>query len=463
MKDFFKKIILFIITFQAKFLLKKNKPTIIAITGNLGKTSTKDFIYAALKNNFLDAHGESLVVSSKKSMNSDFGIPLTILELPSGWNNIFLWIKIVFSGFIKMFDKNVFKYLVLEVGADSPNDIKNVCKYIKPDITVLTGFAKVPVHIEFFGGDRERLVREKKYLVEAIKDGGTFIYNLDDEDCRKIAEENKNRNITLKSFSIKNGTADICATDIKIDTHENQNKILKIDGISAKLHLRSGKIKNIDMKGSLGDSVVYSLMPSILISEILNVDLDKAVSEIEKTKRTNGRMKILDGIYNSTIIDDTYNSSPKAVEHGIETIKKLNPTGKKIVVLGDMLELGDFTKSEHEKIGELVVGNCDILITSGIRANIIANTAIKKGMSGESVFSTNNSIDAGKELLRILESEVEEDYKLGKSEKEVGGDLIFVKGSQGSRMERVVKMILAENHDSNVDLVRQDKIWQEKN
>ncbi|MFO0743736.1 MAG: Mur ligase family protein [Candidatus Paceibacterota bacterium] len=463
MKDIFKKIVLTIITFQAKFLLKKNNPTVIAITGNLGKTSTKDFIYAALKNNLLDSHGESLVVSSKKSMNSEFGIPLTILELPSGWNNLFLWIKIVFSGFVKMFDKNVFKYLVLEVGADSPNDIKNVCKYIKPDITVLTGFAKVPVHIEFFGGDRSRLVREKKYLVEAIKEGGTFIYNLDDEDCRKIAEENSSRNIKLKSFSIKDKSADICASDISIDTHQDDNKILKINGISAKLNLKSGKFTKINMRGSLGDAVIYSVLPSILISEILNIDIDKAINEIEKTKRTNGRMRVLDGIYNSVIVDDTYNSSPKAVEHGIETIKKIKPTGKKIVVLGDMLELGDFTKSEHERIGELVVGNCDILITSGIRANIISSTAIKNGMSPENVFATNNSIEAGKELLRILEREVEGDYKLGKNEKEVGGDLIFVKGSQGSRMERVVKMILAENHDSNIDLVRQDKIWQEKN
>jgi UDP-N-acetylmuramoyl-tripeptide--D-alanyl-D-alanine ligase len=217
------------------------------------------------------------------------------------------------------------------------------------------------------------------------------------------------------------------------------------------------------MRGSLGDAVIYSVLPSILISEILNIDIDKAINEIEKTKRTNGRMRVLDGIYNSVIVDDTYNSSPKAVEHGIETIKKIKPTGKKIVVLGDMLELGDFTKSEHERIGELVVGNCDILITSGIRANIISSTAIKNGMSPENVFATNNSIEAGKELLRILEREVEGDYKLGKNEKEVGGDLIFVKGSQGSRMERVVKMILAENHDSNIDLVRQDKIWQEKN
>ncbi|MEI6352913.1 MAG: UDP-N-acetylmuramoyl-tripeptide--D-alanyl-D-alanine ligase [Candidatus Nomurabacteria bacterium] len=465
MKDFFKKNVLAIITFQAKFVLKKNNPTIIAVTGNLGKTSTKDFIYCALKDNLVDNNGETLVISSKKSMNSDFGIPLTILELPSGWDNPILWIKIIFQGFVKMFDKMVFKYLVLEVGADTPGDIKKVCKYIKPDITIVTGFAEVPVHIEFFGGDRNRLVREKKYLVDNLKERGTFIYNLDDKDCQNMAEESKNRNINFKSFSIKNPEADIFAEDINTDTHKNENSIIKLDGISANLNLKNSEIKtiNIKMHNVLGDAIIYSLMPSILISEILNIDLEKAVKDIENSKRTNGRMKILDGIYNSIIIDDTYNASPKAVVHGIDTIKKIEVSKKKIFVLGDMLELGDFTKIEHEKIGEKVVGNCDILITSGIRANIIATSAIKHGMSGENVFPMNNSIEAGRELLKILEIETEEDYKKGKTEKEIGGNLIFIKGSQGSRMERVVKMILAENHDSNVDLVRQDNIWSQKN
>lgn len=463
MKDLFKKIVLTIITYQARFVLKKNNPTIIAITGNLGKTSTKDFIYAALKNNLLDKQGETLVVSSKKSMNSDFGIPLTILELPSGWDSFFAWLQIISQGFVKMFDKMVFKYLILEVGADSPGDIQKVCKYIKPDIVVLTGFAEVPVHIEFFGGDRERLVREKKYLVEALKGGGTFIYNIDDEDCKKIAKEVESNNIHLKSFSIKNLEADIFGKDIKIDSHEDKNKIIRIDGISVNLHINKTKIKKIKMNEVLGDAIVYSLMPAILISDILKIDTDKAVQEIEKTKRTSGRMRLLDGMYNSIIIDDTYNASPKAVRHGIDTIKNIKVSGKKILVLGDMLELGDFTKTEHEKIGEMVVGNCDILVTCGIRANIIASTAIKNGFSGENVYQTTNSIEAGKQLLRILEEEIEKDYKLGKTEKEIGGNLIFVKGSQGSRMERVVKMILAENHDSNVDLVRQDKIWSLKN
>ena len=212
----------------------------------------------------------------------------------------------------------------------------------------------------------------------------------------------------------------------------------------------------------IGEALVYSLMSSLLIAKELNIDLDKAILDIQNTRRTNGRMRILNGFYNSIIIDDTYNSSPKAVENGIDTIKKLDIEKKKIFVLGDMLELGDFTKSEHERIGKIVSNSCDILLTCGIRAKIIADSAMKNGMSGENICICGDSIETGKELLRILEDLKEKDYKNGKIEKEIGGNLIFVKGSQGARMEKIVKMILADHHNSNIDLVRQDKAWKER-
>jgi UDP-N-acetylmuramoyl-tripeptide--D-alanyl-D-alanine ligase len=468
MKNYLKKIVLTIIIWQARIIIKKNNPIIIGVTGNLGKTSTKDFIYSALKNNLKGEDQHTLVISSKKSMNSEFGVPLTILEEDSGWNNPTLWLKIIINGFAKIFEKADFKYLVLEIAADFPGDIKSICTYIKPDIAVLTGFAEVPVHIEFFGGDRERLIREKKYLIEALKPGGTFIYNTDDKDCVKIAEElnrdvlNGKRDAKLKSYSIKNSSADIYASNIDIILHKIENGLQKLGGINVNLKLKSGEEKKVEMKEVVGDAIVYSLLPSLLITQELEIDLGKAITDIQNTKRTNGRMKILDGFFNSIIIDDTYNSSPKAVENGINTIKKIHIEKKKIFVLGDMLELGEFTKAEHERIGSLVVNNCDILITSGIRAKIIAESAIKSGMNGENVYVTSDSLEAGKELLRVLESLKEEDFKKGKTEKEIGGNLIFVKGSQGGRMERVVKMILADHQDSNIDLVRQDKAWKYK-
>lgn len=465
MKNYFKKIVLIIITWQARIILKKNNPIIIGVTGNLGKTSTKDFIYNAIKNNLKDTEGHTLVLSSKKSMNSEFGIPLTILEEETGWSNPLLWLKIIIDGFAKILEKAHFKYLVLEIAADYPGDIKSICTYIKPDIAVLTGFAEVPVHIEFFGGDRNRLIREKKYLVDALKEGGTFIYNLDDKDCVKIVEElktdvlNGKRNVNLKSYSIKNHEAEIFAKNIDFVLIKNENGIQRLKGVDADLKFKTGEEKKIKMSEVVGEAIIYSLLPSLLIAKEFDIDLDKAILDIENTKRTNGRMRILDGFFNTIIIDDTYNSSPKAVENGLNTINKLDIEKKKIFVLGDMLELGEFTKSEHERIGTLVANKCDILLTCGIRAKFIAESAIKSGMSGENVYITGDSLEVGKELLRILEALREDDYKKGKTEKEIGGNLLFVKGSQGGRMEKVVKMILADHHDSNIDLVRQDKAW----
>jgi UDP-N-acetylmuramoyl-tripeptide--D-alanyl-D-alanine ligase len=351
----------------------------------------------------------------------------------------------------------------LEVGADRPHDIENVCKYINTDIVVMTQFAKVPVHIELFGGDRDKLIREKKYLVESLKTGGTFIFNADDEDCVKIAIDIKKENdsINLKTFSFKNKEADIFVNNTEMIFNKDFKEFAKVEGIKSTLEMHSKTI-HINMMGTIGDAIIYSFMPAILVSDALNINIDKAVKNIESSKRTNGRMRILEGIYNTVVIDDSYNASPKAVEHGINTINNINTNSKKIFVLGDMLDLGDFTKSEHERIGELLVNKCDILITSGIRSKFTAKSAIQHGMNGENVYETNNSIEAGKTLIGILDDIVEEEYKSGKTEKDIGGIIIFVKGSQGARMERVTKMILAKNHNPNAVLVRQEKVWEDK-
>lgn len=466
MRDILKKIVVKILTWQAKFLLKKNNPKIIAVTGNLGKTSTKDSIYAALRKNLLDQRDDSLVLASRKSMNSDFGIPLTILGMESGWTNPFLWFKIIFMGFVNMLDKFPYKYLILEIGADMPGDIKKVCEFIKPDIVVLTAFAEVPVHIEFFENDREKLIREKKYLVENIKDGGTFIYNLDDEDCVKIAKEVEGiigKNIFLQSFSLKKEEATIFAKNIVVEAEKINKYITKIKGVSGEIYTNDKEVYSVKILGNLGEAILYSILPAVLIADIFDINIQKAINDIEKNKKTKGRMRVLEGIHNSTIIDDTYNSSPKALRHGVEVIKNTDIPGKKIFVLGDMLELGNFTREEHEKIGEQLVGVADILIVSGVRAKFIGERAIEIGFNRDDVYFCPGSIEAGREVLRILENEIEEDYKEGRSGDELGGDLIFVKGSQGARMEKVVRMILNRDlYNPEEELVRQEKVWEKK-
>jgi UDP-N-acetylmuramoyl-tripeptide--D-alanyl-D-alanine ligase len=119
MKDFIKKLTLTVITWEAKAVLVRHKPFIIGVTGNLGKTSTKDAIYAVMKDH---AH----VRRSEKSMNSEFGVPLTILGEKSGWNNPLKWLIIIIRGFFVPFAKDYPTHLVLEIGADRPGDIKSI-------------------------------------------------------------------------------------------------------------------------------------------------------------------------------------------------------------------------------------------------------------------------------------------------------------------------------------------------
>jgi UDP-N-acetylmuramoyl-tripeptide--D-alanyl-D-alanine ligase len=154
-------------------------------------------------------------------------------------------------------------------------------------------------------------------------------------------------------------------------------------------------------------------------------------------------MAILEGMNGSTIIDDTYNASPKATEHGLKTLQELDCKGKKIAVLGDMLELGDYTKEEHYKIGKLAGSIAHLLLTVGVRARGIAEGALDAKMKDDYILECDTSIDAGKELVTRLEP----------------GDVVYLKGSQSMRMERAVKMILSETYDASKVLVRQDSEW----
>jgi UDP-N-acetylmuramoyl-tripeptide--D-alanyl-D-alanine ligase len=145
MKKIFKKIIIAILTAEAKMALYRWDPKIIAVTGNVGKTSTKDAIYTIFSK-------LSTVQKSEKSFNSDIGVPLTILGLKNAWSNPILWtINIIIGLLTAIFKKRNEKWLILEIGADRPNDIKNITKWIKPDIAVINKIGETPVHVEYFG------------------------------------------------------------------------------------------------------------------------------------------------------------------------------------------------------------------------------------------------------------------------------------------------------------------------
>src|SRR3989338_2393009 len=144
MRTIFRKTLIHILRIESELVLSKYKPKIIVITGSVGKTSTKDAIYAVLSK-------VSYVRKSEKSYNSELGLPLTVLGCPNGWNDPFVWIQNIFKGlWLFLIPHKYPKWLILEVGVGKPDDMKNTAAWLKTDIVVMTQIGETPAHIEFF-------------------------------------------------------------------------------------------------------------------------------------------------------------------------------------------------------------------------------------------------------------------------------------------------------------------------
>ena len=186
MKTIAKKIITIIIEWQARAVLARYKPKIIAITGNIGKTSAKDAVYAVLSQ-------FNYVRKSEKSFNSEIGIPLTILGFPNAWASPAGWIKNIVNGFLMIIRTERYpEWLILEIGADRPGDIARVAKWLKADIVIFTRFGEIPVHVEFFKTPDD-LFAEKSLLLDALKPDGTLILNMDDDRIMTLKAKTKTR------------------------------------------------------------------------------------------------------------------------------------------------------------------------------------------------------------------------------------------------------------------------------
>ena len=440
MKPIFKKIIVWIITLEARAALARFKPKIVAITGSVGKTSAKDAIAAVLAAKFS-------VRKSEKSFNSEIGAPLTILGLPNGWSNPFTWLVIIVSGALVPFRKKYPEWLILEIGADRPNDIKNLASWIKPDIVVITCFAKVPVHVEFFASPKQ-VIEEKMNLARALKEDGVLILNGDDDDILEAKNEIRRPTI-LYGFG---SNALVRALNEKI-IYSRVGESAMPTGMTFKVNMSIYSVQdseknslNVEIKNVLGRQIIYAALAALTVAHSQNIDLTEAVQTLENLTTPHGRMKILKGIKNSLIIDDTYNSSPMALEEALLTLKNLTCSGRRLVVLGDMLELGKYSADEHKKAGALAGSFVDLLVTVGIRARGFAEGALKAGLAPEKIVQFENSREAGKYLDPIIASH----------------DTILIKGSQGMRMERTVEEIMAEPENKEKLLVRQEKEWQKR-
>ncbi|MEK7129270.1 MAG: UDP-N-acetylmuramoyl-tripeptide--D-alanyl-D-alanine ligase [Patescibacteria group bacterium] len=430
LKNILKNTLVFILVFLAKIVLRKYKPKIIAVAGSVGKTSTKEAIYTIIKS----AH---FAWRSPKSYNSELGIPLAILGLKNAGKNPFAWMLNILNGLeLITFNIPYPKYLVLEAGADRPGDIKKIVSWLKPDISVITMFGQTPAHIEFFK-DREELIDEDGKVVEMLKPDGLLILNQDDADSMSQRAKTKARALTC-GFNEK-ATMSVSNSQIMYD--ETGTPL----GMTYKISYEGNSVP-VRILGALGNSSVYASLPALLVGKELGINLLSGIDALLKHQPPPGRLRIIPGLKNTVIVDDTYNSSPVAAEEALRAFNDLRVSGKKIVVLGDMLELGRNSEGAHKEIGKLSAGVCDILVTVGIRARGIAEGALIAGLSEKNVFQFEDAYEAGKFVEGVMEK----------------GDAILVKGSQSMRMERIVEEIMSEPDKKELLLVRQDREWQGK-
>jgi UDP-N-acetylmuramoyl-tripeptide--D-alanyl-D-alanine ligase len=239
--------------------------------------------------------------------------------------------------------------------------------------------------------------------------------------------------------------AEIYASEIAISHNVSYKDVSTIQGISFKLKYQGNTIPVL-LPMVLGEHLVYSALAAICVGIAYGLNLHNIIDSLRNFEPPKGRMHIIKGIKNTLIIDDSYNSSPLAVKKALYLLSQinLNQHHKKFAALGDMLELGTLTEKAHREIGQAVFDyGVDYLVTVGEMSRDIVRGAISKGMSEDRCFNFKDSVEAGK----FLQQKIKE------------GDLILVKGSQGVRMEKVVKELMAEPQRAEELLIRQEGIW----
>lgn len=418
-------------------ILRRYRPKIVGITGSVGKTSTKEAIFSVLKSKYR-------VRCSEKNYNTEIGVPLAILGIHHYGRNVFLWaaalIRVAIGVLIRV--REYPEILVLEMGADRPGDISYLVKLAPPFVGVITAIGDIPVHVEFFDGP-EALAREKADLIKALPSDGYAVLNYDDAATRGIKSET-NARIFSYGFNPE-ALVKIINYEMRADVGGGERP-----GVSFKIE-HNGSVVPMRLTGAFGKAQASAAAAAVCLGLIFGMNLVEIAEALSSYESPPGRMKLFNGVKRVLILDDTYNASPSAALAALDVLAEF-PAGRKIVVFGDMLELGQHTETAHRAIGEKIAAVADLFIAVGERMKFALDEAAHGGAEGrrklqnQQVLWFARSDDVGKKLEELLEP----------------GDVVLVKGSQGMRMERIVKEIMAEPLKAEELLVRQDSEWLSK-
>ncbi len=429
----FKKIVAIKLKFFSKAILAKHKPKVVGITGSVGKTSAKDASLAVLESKFA-------AKASIKNYNNEFGLPLSIIGCDSPGKNIIGWIRVFAKAAILAWGKvkDYPKVLVLEMGVDKVGDMDFLNSIVSCDVGLVTTIGAS--HLEQFGSV-DKIQKEKSKMIANINKGGWAIFNYDDERTRSMAKSSK---VKVMTYGFSEG-ADLSAGNV-IFKFEEKGVSSSLAGVSFKMSY-GGSVVPVVLPNVIGTAAVYAALAGAATGIALGMNLVDVATALAKFDSPKGRMKLIDGIKGTMIIDDTYNASPQSCLAAIEFVGRIKSEdgASKVAVLGDMLELGSLSEEAHREVGQaLAKASFDLVITCGSRSRDIGHGAKDAGMAEDAVFHFPTNAEAG----RFAQERIRK------------GDLILIKGSQGARMEKVVKELMADPLHSTDLLVRQGPEWE---
>ena len=342
---------------------------VIGITGSVGKTTTKEMVALALE-------AKLRIHKTAGNANSQIGLPITIMGID-----------------------NSHEGAVIEMGMSLPGEMARIAKVTKPTIGVMTNIGVS--HIEFHG-TRENITKEKLRLADFME-GGTLFVNGDDDLLSTLKDTEKYRVVTF-------GISENCAHRAK--------DITTSDGVT-KFIYECGEEEFTVTVPAIGLHNVRNALVAIAVAKEVGLTTAEAISAIGRYTPPNMRqqIKVINGI---TVIDDSYNASPDSMFPALDILKSYN--GRKIAVLADMLELGDYSEKGHREVGEYAKDiGADILVAIGSEARFIKN-----GFGEKNSYLFENNEKAWEFIKKELKD----------------GDTVLVKGSRGMHTEIIVNNIL---------------------
>lgn len=347
---------------------------VIAITGSVGKTSTKDIVYEVVNKKYK-------AIKTEGNLNNHIGLPLTILRLKDE------------------------EALVVEMGMNHLKEISVLSNIAKPTIAIITNIGTA--HIGNLGS-RENILKAKLEILEGLSENGTIIINNDNDLLHESFLNLKNK-YKVTTIGINN-ESDIMATSIEEEP------------FNSKFIIKNNKIEvNVG-----GIPFIYNSLIAYATGEILKIEEEKIKEAIYNFKLSSHRLEKITNSKGVTIIDDTYNANVDSMISAINILGKVK-NKRKIALLADMLELGEYSEELHRKVGETVAKNkIDILITVGILSNkYIKEEALKNNFDINKIYSFNSykeTYDLLEELLTV-------------------NDIILLKGSNSMNITKIVEKI----------------------